>query len=57
MTTQTATKRARSNEAPRDDTENLLFQFSEWVDSEGLMCPDVFDQRSHENLVRDFVEG
>ena len=55
MSTSTVTN-ARSNEAPRNEHENALFQFSEWLDSQGLMLCDDADQRTHENLVRDFIE-
>ena len=56
VTITTHAQRARSNESPRNERETALFQFSEWLDSQGLMRRDDADQRTHENLVRDFIE-
>lgn len=40
-------------------SDDLLIQYSEWLDAQGLICDpsqtDPYDERSHEELVADFL--
>jgi hypothetical protein len=44
----------------RDKAKDLLFEYSEWLDGQGLIVgPDIrnADERTHDQLVEDFLNA
>lgn len=40
----------------KDDAQSLVFQYSEWLDGEGLIVSDEQgDDRTHEQLANEFL--
>lgn len=39
----------------KSDAETLIHQYSEWLDTEGLILVEPKDNRSHDDLVHEFL--